>query len=115
MNALKLDIDSIRERLAAEREALVETETVRRDAADVVDLDQARVGRVSRADAMQDQAMARAAQARAEERIKRIDAALARIDDASFGECARCGEPIDPRRLDADPTATLCLACAERN
>ena len=111
---MKLDVAAIRDRLAAERAALVDTETVRRDAADVVDLDQARVGRVSRADAMQDQAMARAAQARAEQRIKRIDAALARIEDASFGECARCGEPIDPRRLDADPTATLCLGCAER-
>ena len=114
MNARKLDLDGIRARLVEERDALTDTETVRREAADVVDLDQARVGRVSRADAMQDQAMARAAPARAEDRIKRIDAALARIASRSFGECVRCSEPIDPRRLEADPTATLCLTCAER-
>ncbi|HSN73091.1 MAG TPA: TraR/DksA family transcriptional regulator [Steroidobacteraceae bacterium] len=114
MNAKKLDVETCRERLVAERHALADTETVRRGATEVVDLDQARVGRVSRADALQDQAMARATQARAEERVKRIDAALRRIDEGSFGECARCGEPIAPGRLEADPTATLCLACAER-
>jgi len=114
MNAMKVDVAALRDQLLAERRTLTDTEGVRRDAADTVDVDQARLGRVSRADAMQDQAMARATKARADERIKRIDAALARIADQTYGECARCGEPIDPRRLEADPAATLCLACAEK-
>lgn len=114
MNATNLDVGALRDQLVAERHTLADTEGVRRDAADVVDLDQARIGRATRADAMQDQAMARATQARAEERIKRIDAALARIENGTYGECVSCGEPIDPRRLEADPAAASCLACAEK-
>ena len=38
-----------------------------------------------------------------------IDAALARIDEGTFGLCERCGKPIDPERLDALPYATLCI------
>jgi RNA polymerase-binding transcription factor DksA len=41
-------------------------------------------------------------------------AALARITDGSFGRCAGCGQPIAPARLEARPTALLCIACAER-
>ena len=108
------DINALRERLQAERSQLAETETIRRDAADAADPDQDGVGRTSRADALQDQAMARATQLRAEQRIQRIDAALARIETGTYGECARCGEPIDPRRLDADPAVPLCLVCAEK-
>jgi RNA polymerase-binding protein DksA len=38
-----------------------------------------------------------------------IDAALVRIDDGTYGICARCGKPIGAERLDARPWATLCL------
>jgi RNA polymerase-binding protein DksA len=48
--------------------------------------------------------------ARAE--LRRIQQALARLDDGSYGECARCGEDINPDRLAALPTATLCIRCA---
>lgn len=41
-----------------------------------------------------------------------IGAALRRIDDGSYGQCAGCGAAIAPARLDALPTATLCIACA---
>jgi RNA polymerase-binding transcription factor len=43
-----------------------------------------------------------------------IRAALARIDDGTYGSCARCGEPIDPRRLEKLPTARYCIDCQER-
>lgn len=43
---------------------------------------------------------------------RRIVAALARIDAGTWGDCVRCGEPVDPRRLDADPSAPTCLACS---
>jgi DnaK suppressor protein len=65
-------------------------------------------------DAMQQQAMARNSQARAVLELRRIDAALRRCDDGSYGECVACGEPIDPRRLALDPAMALCIRCAER-
>jgi DnaK suppressor protein len=40
-----------------------------------------------------------------------IDQALLRIDEGSYGECQRCGKPIDERRLDAMPTARYDAAC----
>jgi len=41
-----------------------------------------------------------------------IDRALGRIVDGSYGICARCGKRITVARLDARPTATLCIDCA---
>jgi RNA polymerase-binding protein DksA len=40
-----------------------------------------------------------------------IDAALGRIDQGTFGTCARCGKPIAEERLEAMPYATLCIEC----
>lgn len=45
--------------------------------------------------------------------IRRIDAALARMDDGSYGTCANCGEPIAPARLQAMPDAVTCVNCAQ--
>lgn len=45
--------------------------------------------------------------------ITQIRAALKRIDDGSYGDCARCGEPIAEARLDALPWTPLCRRCAE--
>jgi DnaK suppressor protein len=45
--------------------------------------------------------------------IKKIDEALRRIEEGSFGECDECGEDIELRRLEARPTATLCVSCKE--
>src|SRR5690348_7870872 len=45
--------------------------------------------------------------------LKKIDQALARIQEGIFGECESCGEDIEVRRLEARPTATLCVGCKE--
>lgn len=45
--------------------------------------------------------------------LKKIDEALRRISEGSFGECTSCGDEIELRRLEARPTATLCLSCKE--
>ena len=45
--------------------------------------------------------------------LRLIEAALARIEDGSFGVCAGCGEDIQPRRLEAVPWTQFCLACQE--
>lgn len=45
--------------------------------------------------------------------VKKLDEALRRIADGTFGECECCGEDIEMRRLEARPTATLCVGCKE--
>ena len=47
--------------------------------------------------------------------IKKIDQALKRIEDGSYGYCIETGEPIGFERLDARPIATLCLEAQERH
>ena len=41
--------------------------------------------------------------------LNEIDAALARVEEGTFGMCKACGKPIDPERLEALPWATLCI------
>lgn len=45
--------------------------------------------------------------------IKKVDEALKRIEDGTFGICHSCENDIEIRRLEARPTATLCIACKE--
>jgi DnaK suppressor protein len=79
-----------------------------------VELDQARVGRLSRMDALQGQAMAEATDRRRHQELERIDAALARLAEGDYGFCLECGEAIAEKRLAFDPAAPLCIACASR-
>jgi DnaK suppressor protein len=48
---------------------------------------------------------------RNEQQLAAVDAALARLDDGTYGLCARCGRPIAPERLDALPWAAHCIEC----
>jgi len=43
--------------------------------------------------------------------LKKIDEAIARIDDGSYGVCESCGGEIGVKRLEARPVTTLCIAC----
>ncbi|AKU90698.1 RNA polymerase-binding protein DksA [Vulgatibacter incomptus] len=45
--------------------------------------------------------------------LKKIEKALTRIDDGSFGVCERCEEDISIKRLEARPVTTLCIRCKE--
>ena len=47
--------------------------------------------------------------------ISKIDEALAKIKDGTYGYCEDTGEPIDLRRLEARPTATLSIQAQERH
>jgi DnaK suppressor protein len=78
-----------------------------------VALDQQSVGRLSRMDAMQVQAMAIASEERRQARLRRIEAALRRISEGEYGFCAGCDEPIPVKRLEIDPTVTRCIRCAQ--
>jgi len=46
--------------------------------------------------------------------LSKIDEALSRMEDGTFGTCQDCEEPIEPRRLEARPVSTLCIACKEK-
>lgn len=98
-------------KLRAELQAIAESGN---DSAGVVELDQSKVGRLSRMDAMQAQAMAQASANRRDQMLRRIEAALKRIDDDEYGHCQECDEPIAPKRLEFDPTVTLCIDCASK-
>lgn len=100
-------------RLLEMRERIVSLESTRRAGSEIVELDQTRTGRLSRMDALQLQAMAKASRGRAAAELKRIDAALARIRHGAYGDCLQCGAPIGSGRLLAQPAATLCLDCAK--
>lgn len=78
----------------------------------VVVLDQQSVGRLSRMDALQNQAMAQETQRRRSQERARIAAALNRIGEDEYGWCAECGDAIAPKRLDVDPMAVMCAKCA---
>lgn len=78
-----------------------------------VELDQQSVGRLSRQDALQQQAMAKAQETRRQQELLRIDDALHRLEESEYGWCAECGEAIATQRLTIDPLAQLCVACAQ--
>ncbi len=111
----EVDISSLRMKLLDLREELQVLAQTTNASAQVVELDQARVGRLSRMDAMQAQAMSQATGRRRELMLKKITAALARMDEDDYGLCRSCDEPINPKRLEYDPTVTLCVSCAERS
>ena len=97
--------------LRAETENIIDSGA---DASAIVELDQSKVGRLSRMDAMQGQAMAQASRVRHQQRLRLIDAAIARIESGDYGYCQQCEEPIDTGRLEFDPTALLCIDCATK-
>ena len=76
-----------------------------------VTLDQQSTGRLTRMDALQNQAMAQAQARRRQAERRKIHAALQRLAEGDYGYCTDCGEAIAPARLDADPAIALCLAC----
>ena len=108
------DIAEFRALLLAKRACLEQISESAGEAAATVTLDQTRVGRVSRMDALQQQAMAQESGRRRQIELKRIEAALVRIDDGEYGFCLSCDELIKRPRLEFDPTVTQCVDCASK-
>jgi DnaK suppressor protein len=78
-----------------------------------VELDQQSVGRLSRMDAIQVQAMAVATEQRRKAELSRVKAALERLDTDEFGYCEICGKEIAPARIEHSPAASTCINCAQ--
>lgn len=104
---------AFRQRINTEIKTLETLDEAAGDSSDTVSLDQSKVGRLSRMDALQRQAMAQATNQRRQIEIAKLRQALKHIDEGSFGECTECMEPIDPRRVTHNPSVSLCIACAE--
>ena len=108
-----LDIEVYRQKLMSLKTELEKLEAESKEGRLPVELDQTKVGRLSRMDAMQGQAMALAVEERRKIELQRIEAALIRIEQGDFGYCVRCDEEIALKRLELDPAAPTCIECAE--
>lgn len=108
----EIDRAAFRKKLLALRSELQSLAATSVESAQIVELDQAKVGRLSRMDAMQAQAMAQASTQRREQMLKQILLALDRMDNEEFGYCRDCDELIPIKRLEFDPTVTRCVDCA---
>mgnify|MGYP001140574970 CR=1 FL=1 len=111
---MRVDIDFtfFKALLQQKREQIRTHREEQRKGSGVVELDQSRVGRLSRMDALQQQSMARAAGERSARELRRVEAALRRLEAGEYGICLECGEDIPEKRLRADPAAHVCLPCA---
>ena len=110
---MSIDTEVFRQRLHDELRQIAETVAQAKSAASIVELDQSSVGRVSRIDALQQQALAQSMQERLHTRQRQIEAAMARIDNGIFGLCCACDADMEPDRLNADPATVCCMDCAE--
>src|SRR5665811_246502 len=106
------DLVALRAALVERLEALRAASETTADNRRPVELDQTSVGRLSRMDAMQVQALAVATDRRRHDEVRRVEAAIKRIDEGEYGYCVACGGEIAAMRLAVDPTAATCIACA---
>ena len=103
---------NMRDRLLTRREELLALAESSAESRKPVELDQTSVGRLSRMDALQGQAMALETEQRRKNELAKIDAALIRMDEDEYGWCLNCGEEIAPKRLELDPATAMCIDCA---
>lgn len=101
----------LKQLLARQAELLSVAETAD-EAAETVTLDQTLVGRLSRMDALQQQAMSQENRRRRAQELTHIAQALSRIKAGDYGYCVVCDERIAENRLAVDPAQPLCITCA---
>ena len=112
---MAVDLKTARKQLERKQQELMDLQKISEQDSKPVELDQQSVGRLSRMDAMQGQAMAQEQQRRRNYDLIRIEAAFRRIDNDEYGYCLECGEDIADKRLKIDLMATLCIRCAALN
>lgn len=104
----ELDLDQLEERLEEKRAVLLSRVRIKseNDSSDVINPD--------RSDRAQDyflQERHEGLRIRLDEDLRQVEDALQRLNDGSYGKCARCDEQISAARLDALPYAELCIQC----
>ena len=108
---MTIDLNIARKRLTALRDKTQTDSALSKDSRKPVTLDQQSTGRLTRMDAMQQQAMAQAQERNRAATLVRIDQAMKLINDGEYGYCLSCGDEIVGKRLEIDPTATHCVKC----
>ena len=108
-------IESFKRHLMQQRQELLALQETADEAAGTVELDQTSVGRLSRMDALQGQAMSRERDRRRQIELQKIAAALRRIEAGDYGYCVRCEEEIAIKRLEFDAATPLCIDCARNS
>lgn len=106
-------LDTFRKALISLRAEIEQLNTDSKDASDTVALDQSKVGRLSRMDALQAQQMAQETARRRALQLQKIDNALRRMDAGDYGYCFKCADEIGPARLNFDPACTRCVGCMD--
>ena len=106
----KTHLKSVIQQKIAELRLVVESDSKSNDQ---IELDQTRVGRLARMDAVQHHAIAQAQGERAIKQLKLLELLLSKVDDEDFGECHHCGEDIPVGRLLIRPESLRCVDCAE--
>lgn len=109
---MTVDLEEARKRLFTLKADLEAMSALSEEARAPVALDQQSVGRLSRMDAMQQQAMAASQERNRKRDLVRIEMAGRRIAEGEYGYCVECGEEIPDRRLEIDPMAEKCVRCA---
>ncbi|MFZ2101311.1 MAG: TraR/DksA C4-type zinc finger protein [Oricola sp.] len=109
---MTVDLEKAKRRLDEKRAEIEAHSALSAEARSTVELDQVAVGRLSRMDAMQQQAMAEAAERARQRDLVRIEMAMRRIASGDYGFCEGCDEEIPDGRLAIDPMATRCVRCA---
>lgn len=105
-------INVFRNTLIENRKILLTAIEGETESSKIVKLDQSTMGRLSRMDALQGQAMTQETKQRHEEGLRNILSALSRIESGDYGYCLKCDELISTARLEVDPAASLCINCA---
>ncbi len=109
-----IDPRHFEQKLLALKTALTSIGKTTDEATDIVTLDQSCVGRLSRMDAIQSQAMVVEGKRRRLLQLRRIEAALKRIEEDDYGFCLSCGDEISIKRLEFDPATPVCIICASK-
>ncbi|WP_419913663.1 TraR/DksA family transcriptional regulator [Hoeflea sp.] len=109
---MAIDLEIARQRLADRKAEIEALSRLSEESRSTVVLDQQAVGRLSRMDSMQQQAMAEAQERQRQRDLVRIEMAERRIKDGDYGYCAECDEEIPDGRLEIDPMAEKCVHCA---
>lgn len=108
----QLDLDAFKKKLSENRSEIMDLEESAEANQTSIELDQTKIGRLSRMDALQVHAMEEETERRRDAEIHRIDAALKRMEEGDYGYCTRCGDQIPLKRLEFDPSTPLCVDCA---
>ena len=108
---MSLDREALKQKISFEITKVI------KDIADLEDLTRPispenAIGRISRMDAINNKSVNEASLIQARDKHKKLQEALSKVDEADFGICARCGQPIPEGRIMLMPQAKRCVRCA---